>query len=117
MARVHRLVLSVADRPNSPGINAQPGQRLAQSQRAAFAEGAVVFPGAALVAVALDEQSGSGIGVERPGHRGHIRLLALLNHGAVKFEMHGVGSEFLAINICAGDISPVGGSADTTANV
>ena len=46
-------------------VNAQFGQRLAHRQRAAFAERAVVFLRAALVAIALDEQLGARIGAQR----------------------------------------------------
>jgi len=75
MASVHRPVLAIADGPNSRGIDPDLGQCLAQGQRAAFAEGAVVLPGAALVAVAFDEQFGIGVGLQRPGDTGNLRLL------------------------------------------
>ena len=56
VAGVNRLVLAVADGADAHRVNAQLGQRLARGQRAAFAERAVVFLRAALVAIALDEQ-------------------------------------------------------------
>ena len=56
VAGIGRLVLAVADGADAVGADAELGQRLAGGQRAAFAERAVVFLRAALVAVALDEQ-------------------------------------------------------------
>ena len=75
MASVHRPVLAIADGPNSRGIDPALGQRLAQGQRTPFTERAVVFPGSALVAVAFNEQFGIGVGLQRPGDTGNLRLL------------------------------------------
>ena len=117
MASVHRLVLAVADGPNSRGIDPDLGQRLAQGQRAAFAERAVVFPGAALVAVAFNEQFGIGIGLQRPGDTGNVRLFSVQNHRAVKIEMHRVSRQLLAVNIHGGEVSPVGGRGNGPGHV
>src|SRR5208283_3976749 len=61
MARVNRFVFAVADGPDARGVHADLGQRLAQRQRAAFAERAVVFLRATLVTMTFDEQLGACI--------------------------------------------------------
>ena len=59
VAGVSRLVLAERLGKDAHRVHAQFGQRLARRQRAAFAERAVVFLRAALVAIALDEQLSS----------------------------------------------------------
>jgi hypothetical protein len=104
--RVNGLVLAVADGADAHRVNAQFGQRLAQRQRAAFAERAVVFLRAAFVAIAFDEQLRARVRAQRGGNGLKIRLLAVSYGGAVVGKMnrvrrparHGLRSSCLQIS-------------------
>src|SRR6266566_1277045 len=57
VARIHWFVLAVADGIHTGGIDAKPDQFFPESQGAALTQRAVVFFGAALVAIAFDTDS------------------------------------------------------------
>ena len=63
VARVHRPVFAVADGVHTARVDAQADEFLAHGQRAALAQGAVVFLGAALVAVAFDADGRRRVGL------------------------------------------------------
>jgi hypothetical protein len=107
VAGVNRLVLAVADGADAHRVNAQLGQRLAGGQRAAFAERAVVFLRAALVAIALDEQLRARVGTQRAGNGLQIRLLAVTNDRAVVGKMNCVGRQRSRVRNHVANIQPV----------
>jgi len=97
VAGVHGPVLAVADGADAFGGNAAFDERLAQRQRAPFAQSTIVFLRAALVAVALDEQFDGRIGFQRGSDSFDVRQLALFDHRAVEIKMHRVRGERSAI--------------------
>ena len=92
-----RVVFAVADGINPGRVDAQADEFLAHRQRAALAEGTVVFLGAALVAVAFDPHRLGRVGLQIIRHRRHLGLLGGLNDRAVEVEIDGVGFESLRV--------------------
>src|ERR1017187_4688921 len=72
VAGVGGLVFAVADGADARRVNARLRERLAEGERAAFAERAIVFFRAAFVAVAFDQQVVAGVRRERRSDGGNI---------------------------------------------
>ena len=90
--------LAEAHGVDAVGRNAGGHEQFAQRLRAAFAERAVVFFRAALVAVAFDEQVGRGVlGFELRGDLRHFRGFAGFHVRAVILEVHRLRGELRAV--------------------
>ena len=105
MAVRRRLVLAITAGEDAHRVNVQLGQRLAGGQRAAFAERAVVFLRAALVAIALDQQLGAGVRLQRLGHHHQLGALGAWNDRAVKLEVNCVRRECRAVDTHAVEVT------------
>src|SRR6185369_10151899 len=102
MRNRHGFVLAEADGVEAGRVDAEPDQFLAQSQGAPFAEGAIVFLGAAFVAVAADLDGDRGVALQLPGHGLDIGQLAGFKNRTVVFEMDGVGVEEFVVLLPTG---------------
>ena len=97
MAGIDGSVAAKADGIDAAGFNAGFNEFFANGLRAAFAEGAIVFVGAAFITMAFHFHRIRSIGFEIIGNGGDFGMLGWLYDRAIVFEMNGVGFEGLAI--------------------
>src|ERR1051325_5248634 len=90
VARINRPVLAITDGLDAGRIDVQAAESFAHCQGAPFAQGAIVFSGATLVAMTFNEQLGTGAAFAIFGHRLDLRLLERIDRGAVVRKMHGL---------------------------
>src|SRR5208337_989545 len=103
---IHRAIFAVTDGDHLSSVHSVLNQIFAQRQRTPLTQGAVIFFGPALVAVALDLHRVTRIGFQVIGHGGNLALFVGLHHRAVKIKMDRVGLKDLSV---ASVISEIGG--------